>query len=144
MKNILFAALLITLFVSCDEEETNLPVVEQNDPDVADTLNTSLGVFVSYAHGLSGKAILVDESDQTNTLRFEEFSMAPGPDVHVLLSKSNNYSAANVIDITTLMTGYTNSNVNFTLDHITFSADYKFVLVYCIQYNSLFGYAELK
>ena len=105
---------------------------------------TGAGVFTSYAHDLSGKASLFCGDDDNKAIRLEDFNMLAGPDVYVFISKSNNYSKANVIEVAKLTSGYMDSDINFDFKSQSFTSEYKFVLVYCVQYNSLFGYAELE
>jgi hypothetical protein len=84
------------------------------------------------------------EPNNKRTLRLENFTMTPGPDVYVFVSKTNNYSAANTIPITMLKESYNNSNLSLALDDQIDLTTHKFVLVYCVQFSSLFGYAETK
>ena len=105
---------------------------------------TGAGVFTSYAHDLSGKASLFCGDDGNKAIRLEDFNMLAGPDVYIFISKSNNYSKANVIEVAKLTSGYMDSNINFDLKSQSFTSEHKFVLVYCVQYNSLFGFAELE
>ena len=109
-----------------------------------DKKQTGAGVFTSYAHALSGKASLFCGDDENKAIRLEDFNMLAGPDVYVFVSKSNNYSKANVIEVAKLTSGYMDSNINFDFKSHGLTSEYKFVLVYCVQYNSLFGYAELE
>ena len=115
-----------------------------NDATPSNSSVAKMGMFVSYAHGLDGTASLYVDGDGMRVLRFENFTMSQGPDVHVYVSKANNFSNANVIEVAKLADGYTKSNVNFKLTSPSYTSDYKYVLVYCVQYNSLFGNAELK
>jgi hypothetical protein len=102
------------------------------------------GIFTSYAHNLMGSALFNIDSTNRRVLKLESFTMTQGPDVRVYIAKSNNYSKANVLEVTKLASGYSNQSLHFEITSSTYSEDYKFVLVYCLQYNSLFGYAELK
>ena len=49
-----------------------------------------------------------------------------------------------MIEVAKLTSGYMHSDINFDFKSQGFTSEYKFVLVYCVQYNSLFGYAELE
>jgi hypothetical protein len=134
------------LLFSCGGEE-EVPSGPQDM--VADMLpddkdQRAVGTFISYAHSLSGKAVLLQDDAGSKAIRLEDFNMTAGPDVYVFVSRSNNYSIANVIEVARLSSGYTNSAINFNFNSPEFTSDHKFVLVYCVQYNSLFGYAELK
>ena len=137
--------LAATLSTSCGEETVSggpnssiMDMVPENKKQAG------TGVFNSYAHDLSGKASLFCGDGDTKAIRLEDFSMLAGPDVYVFVSKSNNFSKANVIEVAKLTTGYLNSDINFDFKSQSFTSEYKFVLVYCVQYNSLFGFAELE
>lgn len=118
------------------------PVVSPNPPENAQAL--TMGDFTSYAHNLAGRSTLYVGDADKKILRFEEFTMTQGPDVYVFLSESNNYSKANVIPIAKLTEGYSDASLHFNVDSSIDLNIHKFVLVYCVQYNSLFGYTELK
>lgn len=136
---------VVTLSTSCGEETVsggaNTSVMDRAPENKK---QTGAGVFTSYAHDLSGKASLFCGDDDSKAIRLEDFNMVAGPDVYVFISKSNNYSKANVIEVAKLTSGYLDSDINFDFKSQSFTGEYKFVLVYCVQYNSLFGYAELE
>src|SRR5918993_2685228 len=132
------------LFTSCEEDTVSGPNTSVMDMVPEDKEQTGDGVFTGYAHDLSGKASLFCGDDGSKAIRLEDFNMVAGPDVYVYISKSNNYSQANVIEVAKLTSGYMNSDINFSFKSTSFTSEYKFVLVYCVQFNSLFGYAELK
>jgi hypothetical protein len=148
---------LVVLFVSiafamasCSSEDDPTPVNDNlpepevgTDVPVNSTVST-MGMFTSFAHGLGGNTFLYINAEGDRTLRFENFTMSAGPDVYVLFSKSNNYSKANTIAVSMLKDGYSNQSINFQVPDSIDLETYKFVLVYCIQYNSLFGFSELK
>lgn len=133
---------------SCGSDEEVMPSGSTNDMvnDMIpiDKNSIGMGTFMSYAHNLSGKAVLLEDDAGSKTIRLEDFNMTAGPDVFVFASRSNNYSKGNVIEVAKLTSGYTDSDINFNFTSNTFTSEYKFILVYCVQYNSLFGYAELK
>ena len=136
------------IFVSCSKSESDpapasgFPMV--NDAAPSNSSIIKMGMFVSYAHGLDGTAALYVDPAGAKVLRFENFTMSQGPDVYVYLSKANNFSKANVIEVAKLTDGYSKSNINFNVTSPSYTSDYKYVLVYCVQYNSLFGNTELK
>jgi Electron transfer DM13 len=150
MKNIFLFILCVFVFSFCKNEnepkpEINVleePMASSNPPENAQALRMS--AFISYAHNLAGRLILYVDITDKRTLRFEEFKMTQGPDVYVFLSKSNNYSKANVIPIAKLAEEYNNASIHFNINASIDLTTYKFVLIYCVQYNSLFGYTELK
>jgi hypothetical protein len=147
MKN-LFALLIVVVVFSCGEDpKPAMTDVEEAmisvDPPPSAQITRS-GIFSSFAHSLAGNCGLYIDDKSNKTLRLENFTMTMGPDVYVFVSKSNNYSKANVITIGKLSESYSNDGLNLKVDSTINLDDYKFVLVYCVQYNSLFGYTELK
>jgi hypothetical protein len=147
--NFLFVSLALVLATSCASKDDPKPVDgDLQDPQVgadvpANSSVQTMGTFTSYAHGLSGKAVLYINDQGKRTLRFENFSMSAGPDVYVLFSKTNNYSEANTVAIATLKDGYSNQNLNIDVPDAVDPGTHKFVLVYCLQFHSLFGFSEL-
>jgi hypothetical protein len=149
MKNLTLALFLFMASAACSPDEEPKPLVAEDvqEPlkDVdrpSGTIATIMGTFTSFAHGLSGKVVIDTDSSNNRTLRLENFTMNQGPDVYVFLSKSNNYSAANTIPLALLKEGYSNSNLTLSVDETVDLNEHKFVLVYCVQFSSLFGYAE--
>jgi hypothetical protein len=133
---------------SCGSEEESVPA-EPNDmveDMIPDATQTGMGTFTTYAHNLSGTATLLLDNTGNKIVRLEDFNMTAGPDVYVFISRSNNYSKANVVEVARLTLGYTDSdiNINLTTSSTAITSEHKFILVYCLQFNSLFGYAELK
>jgi len=144
MRNSIYLAGLFVLFlIACKKDEV-LPAQEVNnmDTNVSDTIGK--GTFTSYAHELGGRAILYNETSGVKNIRLENFNMTPGPEVYLFLSTTSSYSAANVVEIQKLTTGYSNSTINFAVNNADYTPAHKYVLVYCIQFSTLFGYAELK
>ena len=141
---LLYVSLLALTFCACKKKDEPEPITVIADPVSMDSDTLGQGNFTSYDHGLGGSALLYQETSGTRILRLYNFSMTAGPDVHVYLSKTSSYSPANVIELTKLTTGYSSSSINLPVNSTSYSADYKYALVYCVQYSSLFGYAELK
>ena len=144
-KILLLLVCAATLSLSCGEEVVSggpnssiMDMVPENKKQ------TGAGVFTGYAHDLSGKASLFCGDDENKAIRLEDFNMLAGPDVYVFISTSNNYSKANAIEVAKLTSGYMDSDINFDFKSQGLTSDHKFVLVYCVQYNSLFGFAELE
>jgi hypothetical protein len=144
--------LLFTIFIlaSCASSEEPTPIKKENlvDPLAGgvvppDSTPTTMGTFTGFAHSLAGNTVLYTDAQGMRTLRFENFTMTQGPDVYVLFSKTNNYSQANTIAISMLKGAYNNTSLNFEVGNSIDVETYKFVLVYCVQFSSLFGYSEL-
>jgi hypothetical protein len=102
------------------------------------------GEFTGYAHNLSGEALVFVDNQGKRILRFEEFTMTAGPDVYVLFSKTSTYSTGATRALSMLGTGYSQQSIQFEIPANLDLAEYKYVLVYCVQFSSLFGYTELQ
>jgi hypothetical protein len=147
-KIIVFTLLTSLLLAACKKKEDTSPSITVMAPPPSTGSDTiGQGSFTSYDHGLSGAAILYKEgTPSVKKLRLYNYNMTAGPDVHVYLSKTASYSAPNILELTKLTTGYytNNSSINLDVTTTSYTSDYKYVLVYCVQYSSLFGYVELK
>ena len=148
MKQFLRAGLITFMFASCNDDEP-VPfeqVLKEPEESASPPNNSALltGTFTSFAHGLSGAASQYTLNNQQRIIQLEDFTMSAGPDVYVFLSKSNNYSKSNTIGIAKLNKGYSNALLSITLDPAINLETHPFVLVYCVEFSSLFGFAELK
>lgn len=147
---ILIVSVVFALNTSCSTEDDPKPPIENlEEPEVGvevppNSMAITMGTFTSYAHGLSGKAVLYVNDQGKRVLRFENFTMSAGPDVYVLFSKANNYSEANTVAVSMLKNAYSSENLNINVPDSVNTDTHPFVLVYCIQYNSLFGFSQLK
>ena len=141
MKHVIGILFILSVLISsCKKEETSPNVMVTNVGTMAsDTIGR--GPFTSYQHNLSGSALLYTDVNAEKILKLENFNMTAGPDVYMYLSTTASYSAANVLEITKLTTGYTNSTLNYTV--AGYESKYKYVLVYCVTYSALFGYVQL-
>ena len=113
------------------------------DEEIADEFKASaMGTFVDLGtgHALSGKASFLVNNSNEQVLRFEDFSVINGPDVNVYLSKTSEFK--DVIDLGDLKA--TQGNINYELANNVDVTEHRFVLIWCVKYAVLFGYAELK
>jgi hypothetical protein len=138
----------LIVLLSCAEDpqpaevDVEEAVISPQPPQSSQVSKT--GMFVSFEHSLAGNCSLYTDLNNNRVIRLENFTMTMGPDVYVLVSKSNNYSKANVLTIAKLSESYNATALNIALDSAINLDEYKFVLVYCVQFHSLFGYTELK
>ena len=117
-----------TLFSSCEK-----------DDDITPPGNPSFkGDFVSVVHTTSGAAS-IDQAKTTLTL--STFKTDSGPDLNIYLATSTSNVTSDYIDlgdIKGINGGYTYdlpSNINFEV--------YKYVVVWCVDFDVNFGYAQL-
>jgi hypothetical protein len=122
--------------------------MESTDPDTADEFSIAVeGQFTGTdnLHQGSGKAIVYQNDDQ-RVLRFEEFSVTNGPDLHVILSKhpapiSRSDVGEDYIDLGSLKGNIGNQNYDIPAD-IDLS-EYKSVVIYCVPFHVVFATATL-
>lgn len=155
MKTILLYSLFASslFFASCIKRDKMMEPNASNSGNTktgGDTLvvpkkeTLKTGTFESYAHSLAGNVSVIKDTTGNVILRLENYTMTPGPDVDVYLSKTSSYSSSNIIKIDHLVDGYNNGTRNIDIANDADLATYKYVLVWCVAFNQLFGYAELK
>jgi hypothetical protein len=150
MKNILLIICLALILFKCtgqeDFDRAENEVMSDNPVPASVPMGsgTRTGVFKGYGHGLRGNVYQFTDDNNNRILRFDGYNMTQGPDVHVFLSKANNFSRANTIEIASLPYAYVNDSLIFKIDQNIDLEAHRFVLIYCVEYNSLFGYSELQ
>lgn len=91
-------------------------------------------------HNTDGVALLIETAPGQYTLRVEEFSVSNGPDVFVLLSRSNDYDDG-ALNLGGLKG--TDGAFNYEVPEGTDVSQYQSVIVWCRQFDVLFGHATL-
>lgn len=139
MKHLLSFLVLMILLSACQEEGEMKIVDDEIDLEFKPQ---GMGTFVDLGtgHALAGNASFLSNEANEQILRFENFSVVSGPDVNVYLSKTSEFK--DVIDLGDLKG--THGNINYELAGNIDSKEYKFVLIWCVKYAVLFGYAEVK
>ena len=91
-------------------------------------------------HFARGKALLIETEPGKYVLRFEDFSVRNGPDVFVLLSPSNDYEDG-ALNLGGLKG--TDGAFNYEIPEGTDVSQYMSAIIWCRQFDVLFGHAEL-
>lgn len=91
-------------------------------------------------HFTNGDALLIETAPGVYTLRVENFSVRNGPDVYVLLSPTNGYTGE-ALNLGSLKG--TDGAFNYDVPAGTDITQYKSAIIWCKQFDVLFGYAEL-
>lgn len=117
-------------------------VTRGNDAPPADAMTiVATGRFVSGepGHHNSGDAILLTDGSRY-VLRFENFSVTNGPDLHVFLANGPRYAAGD-LDLGSVKAtqGTSNYEVPVGID----PHDYDHVIIWCVPFSVQFGYAAL-
>jgi len=122
----LFAATL--LFSAC----------EKDDPDTPPDNPSFMGAFVNAVHATSGTASIDVEK---TTLTLTNFKTDSGPDLNIYLSASNSNVTNDFIDLGNIKG--LDGTYTYSLPDNTDYTHYKYVIVWCVDFNVNFGYAEL-
>lgn len=93
--------------------------------------------FIDKNHGVSGEAFVLEEE---KILRFENFNTVNGPNLHIYLA--TDLEASEYVDLGELKA--TSGNVNYDLPEGVDLEKYDKVLVWCVPFEVLFGYADLE
>ncbi|MEO8456807.1 MAG: DM13 domain-containing protein [Chloroflexota bacterium] len=109
-------------------------------PFAAHTVRNGTWQSADDFHYTIGDALLIESAPDTYTLRFENFSVRNGPDVYVLLSTTNDY-AGETLNLGSLKG--TDGAFNYDVPAGTDVARYKSAIIWCKQFDVLFGHAEL-
>ena len=91
-------------------------------------------------HFAGGDALLIESAPGVYTLRVENFSVRNGPDVFVLLSRSDGYEDG-ALNLGSLKG--TDGAFNYEVPPGTDVSQFKSAIIWCRQFDVLFGHAEL-
>lgn len=131
---LMFVSLILAnlFLISCSKDDE----AETKTPD--NTIASFKGTFVSSAHPTSGTITVNDEKTKLNFINFKTDS-GPNLDIYLASDLSNiNGDFINLGDIKGL-----NGNYTYDLAANTDLVKYKYVVIWCIDFNVNFGYATL-
>ncbi|MGB5243901.1 MAG: DM13 domain-containing protein [Lutimonas sp.] len=118
--------------ISCSSDDSDM-----NDMSVMESQKVYQGSFVSVAHPTSG---IASTNKEKTLLEFKNFKTDKGPKLDVYLAKeSDPKNYINLGELKGIEGDFTYdlpSNVNL--------AEYKFVVIWCVEFSVSFGHAELK
>ncbi|KAA3660734.1 MAG: hypothetical protein DWQ04_18575 [Chloroflexi bacterium] len=137
-EDVLAAAALVMQDKSMDDE---MPVA------AAEWVQVAAGEFVDADsfHLGEGTAVIFQQNDE-RVLRFEEFSVTNGPDLHVILTKhpapaSRSDVGEDYIDLGAIKGNIGNQNYEIPAD--VDLSDYQSVVIYCVPFHVVFSTATL-
>ena len=121
---------------------------EQEIPQMSDPRVIGQGNFnqIDIIHGGTGTATLYELPDGSRVLRFENFRVTNGPELHVILTRNDNPLTpedvgTDYIDLGPLKGNVGNQNYNVPSE-IDFS-QYQAVVIYCLTFRVVFSVATL-
>lgn len=110
----------------------------KDDPDTPPANPSYRGEFVSGAHSTSGTAT-IDQEETTLTLT--NFKTDNGPDVNIYIASSLNAVTSDFIDLGD--SKGRNGTYTYDLPGGKDYTVYKYVIVWCVDFDVNFGYAAL-
>ena len=116
------------LFASCSKDDVATPPANP----------AFRGDFVSAAHQTRGIATIDQEK---TTLTLTNFKTDSGPDLNIYLTSSLSPISSDFIDLGNIKG--VKGNYNYDLPDNLDYTQYKFVIVWCVDFDVNFGYAEL-
>jgi hypothetical protein len=135
LKIVSLVVLTMIIITSCSTNE----VPNQNSTSENSTSEFSYkGSFVSSAHPTSGIAKISKDKTQ---LLLEGFKTDNGPDLNIYLASSLSTIKTDYIDLGDLKG--LNGNYSYSATNATDFSKYKYVVVWCVDFNVNFGYAVL-
>ena len=111
---------------------------EKDDPDTPPDNPSFMGEFVNAVHSTSGTASIDVEK---TTLTLTNFKTDSGPDLNIYLTTGLNNITTDFIDLGDIKGR--DGTYTYTLPGNTDFTNYKYVIVWCVDFSVNFGYAEL-
>jgi hypothetical protein len=121
---------------------------EQEMPQMSDPRIIAQGTFneIDVIHRGSGSATLYELPDGSRVLRFEDFRVTNGPDLQVILTRSENPLNAEEVGTDYINLGPLKGNVgnqNYNVPAEIDFSQYQAVVIYCLQFEVVFSVAAL-
>jgi hypothetical protein len=132
------------LFIN-EKVNESAPFMASGDPQPVYT-----GVLAAKAHPTSGRATIYQAPDGKSFLRLSDFTTSNGPDVHVVLLKSDEKALGGVAitgDLDKVELGSLKGNQgdqNYDLPTATDLNKYQTVAIYCERFHVIFGSSQLE
>jgi hypothetical protein len=133
MKKLVFSFIILITFSSCDNNDVNTSTTDNSSTEYS-----YKGNFVSSAHPTSG--ITKISKDKTQLL-LENFKSDNGPDLNIYLAANLSTIKSDHIDLGDIKG--LNGNYSYIVNNTTDFSKYKYVVVWCVDFDANFGYAVL-
>ena len=119
---------------------------EPAEPAEPQTLLMGSFIEIDAIHSGSGSAVVYQLEDDSRIVRFEDFQVTNGPELHVILSKEVPTSTLGSIGEDYIDLGELKGNVgnqNYTIPASVDLSEYKSVVIYCVPFSVVFSSAAL-
>lgn len=125
-----------------------VPTAEQAMPPMTDPQIVASGVFsaIDLIHQGSGTATIYQLADNNRVLRFEDFRVTNGPNLHVYLTRAGDPRTAQEIGVDYIDLGPLKGNVgsqNYEVPVEVELSTYRGVVIYCVAFSVVFSTAAL-
>jgi hypothetical protein len=125
-----------------------VPTAEQAMPEMTDPTIVASGIFtdIDLVHRGSGTATIYQLADNSRLLRFENFRVTNGPNLHVYLTRASAPRAPQDIGTDYIDLGPLKGNIGSQNYPVPVEADlnaYRGVVIYCVAFNVVFSTAAL-
>ena len=121
-------------------ETPDLEMEEPMPPDEPVALVTASFVGADSFHEGSGDATIYELADGSRVLRFENFDVTNGPDLHVLLATGTGGELGEYVDLGSLKGNVGSQNYDLPAD--IDPADYASIVIYCEPFHVVFATAD--
>lgn len=135
LKKILFSFLVLLFVSSCSNRTEDM---QDETVVVGETNYLYKGNFVSQSHPTSGTAKVITDKSKLN---FETFKSDSGPDLNIYLAANLSNIKSDFIDLGDIKG--LDGNYSYALPANVDFSKYKYVVVWCVDFNVNFGYATL-
>jgi hypothetical protein len=140
LKTVFVAAIICTSVLFSCKKQNLAPTDMLNDMvDTTATLQFA-GNFISGPYGTVMGTAQVYRQNNMYQVKLDSFSSSNGPALHVYLSKEA--MPVNYYDLGELRS--TNGSQVYDVSGMPDFIEYRFISIHCVDYNHLFGYAEIQ
>ncbi len=142
------ATMVVGLAQAAIQPDTVVPTEEQAMPQMTDPSIFADGTFtaIDAVHAGSGTATLYQLPDNSRVLRFENFRVTNGPDLHVIMTRNPDPRDASQVGADYIDLGSLKGNVgnqNYSVPSEVDLSQYLGVVIYCVPFQVVFSTAAL-
>ncbi|MGB7341744.1 MAG: DM13 domain-containing protein [Phototrophicaceae bacterium] len=122
------------------------PMDDDMPTDTPFVISEGTFTFIDAVHNGEGVATIYELSDESRVLRFENFRVTNGPQLHVILSRNSPTSIFGDVGDDYIDLGALSGNVgnqNYIIPDDVNLDEYQTVVIYCVPYNVVFSTAPL-
>ena len=140
--------MVVGLAQAAIQPDSGVPTQDQAMPVMTNPVIVASGSFteIDAIHQGSGTATLYQLPDNSRVLRFENFRVTNGPELHVILTRNPDPGNHDEIGVDYIDLGSLRGNVgnqNYEVPSEVDLSQYRGVVIYCVPFQVVFSTAEL-